>query len=148
MRVRNRWRSALADPRLDPELHRRERRAGLQLVAELQIERGDVLVVAGQHLLRSALMIGQRHHRDAVHEDAFGLKGCKRRGQLLQREGLAGLGGMPEVRLEAAGRVEEDDLRLRHRSGCPRGSGACGTFARAALRARRRRVRGGCLDVR
>ena len=53
---------------------------------ELEVERLDVLVVAREHLLRAALVVGERVHGHAVHEDALALIRRERRRQPRQRE--------------------------------------------------------------
>ena len=53
---------------------REQKRRGLpcEQLPKLEIERHDVAIVTRQHLLRAALVVGERVHRHAVHEDAIG----------------------------------------------------------------------------
>src|SRR5882672_5657210 len=55
-------------------------------------------------------MVVERIHGDAVYEDAILLVRRERSGHLRQRKGRSRLPRMPEVWLDAARRVEEDDL--------------------------------------
>jgi len=110
VRVGYRRGAALADARLDAELKHLVRRDLVQL-AQLDVEGLDVPLVASQKLLRTTLVVVQGVHGHAVHEDAVRLVGRERCCQFRQGERRPGLGRVPLRRQDAAGRVEEDDLR-------------------------------------